>query len=297
MTQASNAICSYCAKATLTGDDEPEHAIPAAINGRYTTRTVCVSCNRWAGQYIDFPWLNDPIVLDVRRTAKVPDRRGNLLQRSPLLAGTTDDGRRVALGADGKPVLLNSVVDRGDDQVRIIAPDEATLDALMEREKRKAEATGKTWTPGVSQRREDRPYVEVSSEISPAVWERMGAKMGLAILADTMPSDWRTSSSADLLRTRMRDMSRPASQASLLPTDASDPFAAAPATAITITSITRKSVLSVSLMGIFTVRFLLAADCANVDLTVVSDPINQAHSAKGTLAQVIYQRHKALGLL
>lgn len=60
---------------------------------------------------------------------------------------------------------------------------------------------------------------------------------------------------------------------------------------------TRKPVLSVSLMGIFTVRFLLAADCADIDLTVVSDPINPAHSFKGGLARAIYERHKALGML
>lgn len=230
MTEPSRTICAYCGHARLTGDEEPEHAIPAAINGRYTTRTVCVPCNRWAGRYIDSPWLNDPIVMDIRCTSQVPDRRGKVLQRSPLLAGTAEDGRRVALVPDGQPVLLNSVVDRRDDQVRIIAPDEATLAALIEREKRKVEADGKTWIPGVSQPGEDRPYVEFTGEISPAVWERMGAKMGLAILADTMPADWRSSTSAELLRTRMRDMSRTTSEVRLLSTDASDAFAATPAT-------------------------------------------------------------------
>lgn len=143
--QDDSAVCAYCAKAVLGGDEDPEHAIPAAINGRFTTKTVCIPCNRWAGKEVDKPWLDDPFVQDLRVQAAIPDRRGNVLTRSPFLAGMAGDGRRVALGAGGTPELLNSVVDRDPETglVKITAPDQSTLDKLIKRERDKAEAAGK----------------------------------------------------------------------------------------------------------------------------------------------------------
>ena len=58
-------------------------------------------------------------------------------QRSPLLTGVTEDGRRIGLSPDGIPELLNSIV-RGDPEtgeVHIVAPDQPTLDELATRSK------------------------------------------------------------------------------------------------------------------------------------------------------------------
>lgn len=172
-----STLCAYCGEPGLAGNEEPEHAIPAAINGRFTTRPVCVPCNRWAGQEIDQPWLNDPFVLDVRFQARIPDRRGKLLQRSPLLTGVTEDGRRIELGSDGTPELRNSVVRRDTEsgEVHIVAPDQATLDKLLERERKKAEAKGRSWTADAQSSMPDWPQLSATG----MVWPRpMGAHGG-----------------------------------------------------------------------------------------------------------------------
>lgn len=93
----------------LTGSEEFEHALPAAIGGRLTTNTVCVPCNRWAGRDIDQPWLDDPFVLDCHFEHQIPDRRGTI-NSSPFLTGKTEDWRWVSLGRDGVPVLRNAGV-------------------------------------------------------------------------------------------------------------------------------------------------------------------------------------------
>lgn len=288
-------VCAYCGKATLAGTEEPEHAIPAAINGRFTTRSVCVPCNRWAGQEIDQPWLNDPFVLDVRFEARIPDRRGKLLQRSPLLAGVTEDGRRIELGPDGIPELRNSVVRRDPEtgEVHIVAPDQETLDKLVDRERKKAEADGKTFTAGAQGAMSERPQVSGTAMVSPGRWERMAAKAALALLAEARPAGWRRSLSAELLRTRMRDAKRAVSEVPLVSSDAVEAFAASPASAINVLTVGGHPILNVSLVGILTIRFALAGDLKGADLAWVSDPLDPRRSFSGTLGEVVYERHRA----
>lgn len=294
-----STVCAYCGEPGLAGNEEPEHAIPAAINGRFATRAVCGPCNRWAGQEIDQPWLHDPFVLDVRFHARIPDRRGKLLQRSPLLAGVTEDGRRIELGSDGTPELRNSVVRRDPEsgEVQVLAPDQATLDKLLERERKKAEAEaeGRSWTAGAQSAMSDRPQLSATGIVWPGRWERMAAKASLALLAEVQPAAWRRSPSAVLLRARMRDMSR--SQILLSSSEAVRSFAASPATAISLTTVSGTAILNASLLGVFTVPFALADDLKRIDLAWVSDPVDPSRSCSGTLAEVVYQRHRALGYL
>lgn len=290
-------ICAYCGEPVLTGTEEPEHVIPAAINGRYTMKTVCIPCNRWAGKEIDQPWLADPFVLDQRFWARVPDRRGKLLTCSPLLTGTTEDGRRVTLGPDGKPALLNSPISRSEGEVRIIAADQAAMDAAKEREKRKVEKAGKTWTPGEQSVCEDQPQIEGSFQIAPSQWERMAAKMALSFLADTQPASWRRSASAEMLRKRMREPNRPAKDVQLATSSATDSFAEKPASAIVVMPLSGQPAVTVSLMGTFSVVCRLESDSAGIDLALVSDPLDPGLNFVGTLGEVIYLRHQGLGLL
>ena len=296
---ADSAYCAYCAEAVLDGSEGPEHAVPAAINGRFTTPSVCTPCNGWAGNEIDQPWLNDPFVLDARFAHRIPDRRGRLVKRSPWLAGVTDDGARVALGRDGVPVMRNSVVERDETTgtVRITAGDQATLDGLIDRERRRAERQGRSWTTGEQQALSTRPQVTGSVESSPGLWERLAAKAALALLAEARSAAWRRSPSAQILRERMRNMNLTVADVELFRDEVIASFAATPATAVIVRTVGPHVTLSVSLLGIFTLRFLLAEDLRGVDLAWVSDPVMPAHSCHGTLGEVLHARHVALGLL
>lgn len=50
-------------------------------------------------------------------------------------------------------------------------------------------------------------------------------------------------------------------------------------------------------MGIFAVAFELVDDLDRPACAWVSDPLRPDRSVQGTLGEVIYERHKALGLL
>lgn len=293
---ADDDLCIYCGEPVLTGAEDPEHAVPAAINGRLITTAVCVPCNRQAGKEIDQPWLNDPFVLDTRFTDRIPDRRGNLVAASPMLTGMTADGRRVTMGHDGVPRQLNQPVthDPATGMTTISASDQASLDAQIEKQKRKAQAAGKSFTPGHHQSASDHARIEVTLEIAPGVWRRMAAKIALALLGEQQPAAWRRSASAELLRTEMKQA---ASDVELTAPPAIDTFAARPATAVVLSRALPGPRIIVSLMGVFTSAFQLADDLDRTDWAWVSDPIDPRRNADGSLGVVIYARHKALGYL
>lgn len=292
MSLESDIICSYCALPVLTGGESPEHAFPAAINGRFSTRTVCNECNTWAGKTIDQPWLDDPLVGSTRFTHQIPDRRGRILSADPLLRGVTSDGTQVAIGRDGVPHALNSPVIRDDitGEVHIHAKDTDDLARLTEKERRKAEAAGKTFTPGHIEHVSHHPAVEVSNSISPGQWQRMAAKIVLALLADARPPSWRTSPTADLLRTQMRDMTLTVDDVQLLPPpDALALLAPEPCSAVVIHSSTPGHAL-VSLLGRVAIALPMAKTSAGLDLAWVSDPLLPAASASGSLMETLAHR-------
>jgi len=166
-------------------------------------RGACASsCNRSAGRDIDHPWLSDAFVLDVRFAARIPDRRGNVLDRSPMLTGMTEDGRRVTMRRDGTPEQLNTPVEFDEETglYRISAGDQEALDAQLEKQRRKAERQGKESTPGQQPSASDHPEIHGTGRTSPGVWYRGGAKIALALLAEQRPLAWRRGASPDTLR-------------------------------------------------------------------------------------------------
>jgi len=287
-------VCAYCGESTLTGVEDPEHAVPAAVGGRFTTATVCVPCNRWAGREIDQPWLDDPFVLDCRFEHEIADRRGRTVDASPLLTGKTEDGRWVTMGRDGAPVLRNAPVevDEAAGILRITAADPAALKAQTDKQVRKLQAAGRTVTPIETGKVSDRPQISGGGQVEPGRWHRMGAKVALALLAEQQPAAWRRSESADRLRAAMR--ARPSvSEARFAPLDAVRTFAAQPATAVVVSK--PGPMVVVSLMGILGVGFVLAEDLDRIDWAWITDPLDV--DTQGPLAEVVYARHKAAGLL
>lgn len=290
-------LCAYCGHAVLTGDEDPEHAVPAAIAGRLTTTAVCVPCNRWAGREIDQPWLDDPFVLDRRFEQAIPDRRGRTVESSPLLTGRTSDGRWVTMGRDGVPVLRNDpvTIDETTGVMRITAADEEVLKAQVDKQVRKLQAAGRTVTPIETRPISDQPQITGGGQVQPDRWHRMGAKIALALLAEQQAAAWRRGESARRLRAAMRE--RPmAAQVRFAPMEGVSAFAPGPATAVVVAQRPGPLVL-VSLMAIFAVGFVLADDLDRTDWAWVADPLDPAADAQGPLAEVIYARHRAAGLL
>jgi hypothetical protein len=289
-------VCAYCGEPVLTGAEDPEHAVPAAVSGRLTTTAVCTPCNRWAGRDIDQPWLDDPLVLDCRFEHQIPDRRGRTVNSSPFLMGRTDDGRRVTIGRDGAPVLRNTPVmmDEATGVMRITAADADALKAQKDKQVRKLQAAGRTVTPIETSEVSDQPLIAGSGCVEPGRWHRMGAKIALALLAEQQSATWRRGDSASRLRAAMR--SRPtASEVRFVRLEAVAAFAPRPATAVVVSR--PGPIVVVSLLGIFGVGFVLAEDLDRIDWAWVANPLNATADAEGSLAEVIYARHRAEGLL
>jgi hypothetical protein len=193
-------ICAYCAQPVLTGEEKPEHAIPAALGASLTVDTVCDPCNCWAGKEIDQPFLEDDWVRLHRSQSGVVDPRRGRKSRptsSPMLQGYTDDGDFVRLDQNGEPRLRSRIVDLGEQKFQIRA------DSIeeMERLKRRVEKrTGKEITDEAITHFSSQPRVHGRMSLDTLVWLRQTAKIGLAVGSQVYPEAWRTGADAARLR-------------------------------------------------------------------------------------------------
>jgi hypothetical protein len=193
-------ICAYCGQPVLTGNEKPEHAIPAALGSSLTVYTVCDPCNERVGKEVDQPFLEDEWVRVHRSDSGViGPRRGRKGRpvRSPLLEGYTDDGDHVSLDQSGEPRMRSRIIDLGDGKFQI----RADSDEEMERLKRRLESrTGKTITDEKITRHSTNPQIQGRLMVNTLLWLREAAKIGLAVGSIVYPEEWRTGPDAERLR-------------------------------------------------------------------------------------------------
>jgi len=204
-----NELCAYCLTAVLTGDEKPEHPIPASLGASLTVRTVCDACNEWAGREIDQPFLADSLLQASRSLAGQRDpRRGKKARpiASPLLQGYTADGDFFTIDPyTNKPVRRSRIVDLGDgrQQIRAGSPEEA--ERLLERARKRAAAEGKEIKIENEERGEIQPEITVDFSMRTDVWRREAAKIALAVGSRVYPPAWRSSEDAHRLREWMHN--------------------------------------------------------------------------------------------
>lgn len=215
----------YCIVVALTGEERPEHPIPASLGASLTVSTVCDGCNGWAGREIDQPFLADHLLLAHRGIANQRDpRRGKKARRatSPVLRGHTEDGDYVAYDYEmGRPVMGSRIVDLGGGRFQIRAGSQHETDRLMEKIRMRAAAEGKETKIEQVERGAAKPEIKANVMTRPGVWRREAAKIGLAVGSVVYSPAWRLSQDASLLREWMhrRDTSTPDGKApALVPT-------------------------------------------------------------------------------
>jgi HNH endonuclease len=202
-------LCAYCTTVALTGDEKPEHPIPASLGASLTVPTVCDDCNEWAGREIDQPFLADPLLQAHRNLVGQRDpRRGRKarLVASPLLQGHTAEGDFITVDPEtGKPIRRSRIVDLGGDRQQIRASSQEDAERLLDRARRRAAAEGKEIKIEDEERGEFRPEITVNFSMRTDVWRREAAKIALAVGSLVYPSSWRSSEDAHRLREWMHD--------------------------------------------------------------------------------------------
>jgi HNH endonuclease len=202
-------LCAYCLRAVLTGDEKPEHPIPASLGASLTVPTVCDGCNEWAGREIDQPFLADQLLRTHRSLVDQRDpRRGKKARRvpSPLLRGHTEDGDFVTFDHEaGRPIKHSRIVDLGEGRQQINADSQEEAERLLERARKRAAAEGKEIKIDGEGRDRVQPKITVNFSMRTDVWRREAAKIALAASSLVYPPSWRTSEDAHRLREWMHN--------------------------------------------------------------------------------------------
>jgi hypothetical protein len=202
-------LCAYCIVTALTGEEKPEHPIPAALGSSLTVPTVCDPCNEWAGREIDQPFLADQLLREHRSMADQRDpRRGAKARRtrSQILQGHTAEGDYIAFDHElGWPVMGSRIVELGEDRSQIRAGSQAEADRLLEIVRKRAAAEGKEARIEAVEHGQARPEITARMMMRTDVWRREAAKIGLAVGSLVYPPAWRLSVDAALLREWMHN--------------------------------------------------------------------------------------------
>jgi HNH endonuclease len=208
-------ICAYCGQPALSGDEKPEHAIPAALGASLIVDTVCDPCNGWAGKEVDQPFLEDDWVRLHRSQSGVVDPRRGRKSRpisSPMMQGLTEEGDFVSLDANGTPKMRSRIVDLGDQKFQIRAGSMEEMERLKRRIERK---TGKEITDETIRHFSSNPRINWRMSVGTLAWLRQAAKIALAVSSKVYPEQWRTGADAARLREWLngKDALVPAGQA------------------------------------------------------------------------------------
>jgi hypothetical protein len=197
-------ICAYCGEPVLTGEEKPEHPIPAALGSSFVVDTVCDPCNEWAGKKIDQPFLEDDWARVHRSQSGVVDprrgRRGRPIS-SPILQGYTEDGDFISLDQDGKPRLRSRIDDLGDGRYQIRTDSMEEMERLKRRVERQ---TGKKITDDDVTHSSSKPRISFRIGVDLLIWLREAAKIGLAVGSEVYPEEWRVGPDAARLREWLR---------------------------------------------------------------------------------------------
>jgi hypothetical protein len=206
---AAGKVCVYCAEPRLTGDQRPEHPIPAAIGSSWQVFTVCDRCNDWADVHVDQPFLDDDFILELRSSHDIRDQRHGTGRRvaSPFSRGHTPEGLYVVADEEWQqPHVRGRILEgSGENEFRIVAGDEEEYQRLLKKLELRAAALGKTLELGEPEIVHDHPRVTGRLVVRPWRWRRLFAKIALAAGSVAYDKDWHTSSDAQQLRHWMRD--------------------------------------------------------------------------------------------
>lgn len=200
-------ICAYCGDPALTGQEKPEHPIPAALGSSFTVRTVCDPCNEWANKHVDQPFLKDDWARLHRAEHDVRDPRRPQRRTvpHPLKRGFTEEGVRLTADEAWRPQLGSRIIEDEDgERVRIVAGSTEEAERLRKVVEERAAAEGKTAEIGEFQREQVQPRINATVKVDLRIWLRMAAKISLGMASVAFPEKWRSSGDAKHLRLLMR---------------------------------------------------------------------------------------------
>jgi hypothetical protein len=192
--------CWYCGLSTLADDDPPEHVVPAALGGGLTTDRVCRECNTRAGREIDKPLLGDWTVGWERVIWDIRDVRHGKSKPTPFPDEelTLPSGTSVRWRHDMTLEVIPNV-DRGGDNVSLVAGSDAEALEMMNRIAERARRDGKTLTAG-EMRREFSNEVGGRFVLDQLLWLRASTKMAVAAASLVLPESWLDTQQAEKYR-------------------------------------------------------------------------------------------------